>query len=50
MSRKILRDLRYISIQQVFVSVIAKYFQLKALKAMKILNVEQMSVREKCKS
>ena len=38
-----------ISFMQLFVSMRAKYFQLKALKAMEILSREQM-VREKCKS
>ena len=40
--REILCDLRNISFPQLFVSMSAKYFQLKALKTMEIFSVEQM--------
>ena len=40
--QKILCDLRDISFPQLFVSMSAKYFQRKALKAMQILSDEQM--------
>ena len=42
MSQKILCDLRDISFPQLFVSMNAKYFQLKALQAMDILSDEKM--------
>ena len=42
MSRKILSDLRDIFFLQLFVSISANHFQLKALKAMKVLSGEQM--------
>ena len=42
MSRKILCNLRDISFPQLFVLMSAKYFQLKARKAMEILSDEQI--------
>ena len=42
MSRKILCDLRDISFPQASVSMSAKYFQLKTLKAIAIFSDEQM--------
>ena len=42
MSRKILCDLRDISVPQIFASKRANYFQLKALKVMEILSGELM--------
>ena len=47
MSRKVLSDLGDISFLQFFVSMSAKYFQLKALKAMEILSGEQMKSSRK---
>ena len=41
---------RKISFSQLFISISAKNFQLKALKAMKILTREQMRGPRKCKS
>ena len=42
MLHKIFCDLRHISFPQLFVSMSAKYFQLKALKTLEILRGEQM--------